>query len=112
MIGPRARSASRMRPTPAIRAGVASDDPPNLMTFTVEEIIGRSEPEQPVDLDDEGAVLQAARHCRQGRRGRSRQRLVRRVALVSVDDEQLAAGPVLPSESQVAAERAVRGTVL
>ncbi len=51
-----------------------------------------SESEQPVDLDDEGPVLKL---------GKTR---CQRVALLVVDDEQLAAGLILPPEPQVCPE--------
>src|SRR5215510_7518314 len=52
-----------------------------------------SESKQPVDLDDEGAVREL------GKAGDAR------VALIVVDDEQLAAGTVLPAQAHVRRER-------
>ena len=52
---------------------------------------GALESKQAVDLDDEGAVLELGKASRQ------------RVALLVVDDEQLAARLILPPQSNVCA---------
>ena len=59
-----------------------------------------SEPKQPVDFDDEGAVIKlwkATRQC---------------VALIVVDNEELAARPVLPPQPKVRAHGVVARVVL
>src|SRR5688572_23242741 len=71
----------------------------SVFSFVLSFFVGSELPES-IHLDDERAILQA------GKAG------VNRVALVSVDDEELAAWLVLPAKPQVAAEGVVRGVVL
>ena len=63
-------------------------------------VLRASQPEEPRHLDDEAAVLQLRRPAQ------------RRVPLVVVHDEELAARAVLPAEAQVAAEQLASRVVL
>ena len=57
-----------------------------------------SEAEQPRELDDEGAVRGEGSAAQ------------RRVALIVVHDEELASGPMLPTEPEVGAETDLNAT--
>ena len=62
-----------------------------------------SEPKQPGHFHDEGTIAQLETGTRIERVG---------IFLVGPHHEELAAGPILPAEPQVAAERAIGGAVL
>ena len=80
------------------RAGFMLSDDDRQRAASALHVNPASESQQPVDLHDERTVLQASHQAR------SCEGVTGRVALVGVDDEQLAAGAILPSEPEVAAE--------